>query len=54
LRKFGEPAYLRINQGQNEVVEIPDDLLNRLEEYYLPEKKALSQLLSIEKFNWDF
>ncbi len=54
LRKFGEPIYLRINQEQNEVVEISDDLFNRLEEYYLPEKEALSQLLSIEKFNWDF
>lgn len=54
LRKFGEPIYLRINQEQNESVEIPYDLFNRLEEYYLPEKEALSQLLSIENFDWDF
>ncbi|MFC2042752.1 sulfotransferase domain-containing protein [Chloroflexota bacterium] len=53
-RKMVDYFYLRLNRAENEAVEIPQDLLTRLEEYYLPEKEVLPHILSIKNFDWDF
>jgi len=49
-----EPFYKIINSGNPENIEIPEDLRVRLTAYYEPDRAALSELFSLEDFNWDF
>jgi hypothetical protein len=53
-RSIIENVYLNLNRNEVSDIDIPNDILKKLSDYYSSEKSSLSKILSIEDFDWDF